>query len=226
MFEPRRMRSSPATRAGVSAGLLRAAPWVIILLLTGGFHLLRGASVDAGIFLGVGVLLAADAALGPLRPGTLEAVTLEARPVDSGPGTTGRAPSWIVTFGVLIGIVLALAPRYSPLDAVAVGGLGLLLVPLIWPEPWRARADARPPLSPRPPALRRAATLWSVLAVIAAGWELLSYFLGMPSAAAAIAHPALSDVVGPLANWAPTRAICVGLWLLGGYALLRRGPES
>lgn len=221
MFERRRMRPSPATRAGTSAALLRAAPWVSILLLTGGFHVLRGASVDAVIFLGIGVLLAADAALGPLNSDALDAAS-----VGSAPDASGRSPSWIVAFGVLIGAVLALAPRYSPLDAVAVGGLGLLLVPVIWPEPGRAQPDARPAPSPRPPALRRAGILWSTLAVVAAGWELSAFFLGLPSAAAAVAHPALSDIVGPLADWAPTRTICVGLWLLGGYALLRHGRES
>lgn len=223
MFERRRMRSSPATRAATSAALLRAAPWLCILVLTGGFHVLRGATVDAVIFLGVAVLLAADAALGPLRSDTDALGT-----GGSGTGSVaGRQspPGWIVASGLLIGVVLALAPRYSPVDAVAVGALGLLLVPVIWPEPGPARADARHASSPRPPALRHAGTLWSTLAVVAAGWELTSFFLGMPSAAAAVAHPALSDIVGPLADWAPTRALCVGLWLLGGFALLRRGRE-
>lgn len=232
MSEDPRARRSRGTRAGNGGVLRRSSPWVVILLLTGGFHVLRGASVDAVIFLGIGGLLAADAIASVyaprLAPALGEPLGIHGRgALEPGPWIpNGSMSSGVLGVGALVGVVLVVAPRYSAFDAVAVGALGLLLVPLVWPEPERQHADAAPTSSPSAAALRRTGILWSLVAVVASGWELSSFFLALPSAAAAAAHPALSDLVGPLADWMPTRAICVALWLLGGYALLRRRSPS
>ncbi|TAM66174.1 MAG: hypothetical protein EPN48_17675 [Microbacteriaceae bacterium] len=199
------------------AGRLRAdSPWIGILGLTSIFQFIRGAPTDGVVFLGASLLLVLDA-LGLLR--FAHAV---------------RTPRTIVTYsvGVFVVALLALLPRYGLADGVIVVGVGITLIPFAWSDP------AAPTSADRPrhgsardggakdtpfPAVRRAAILWSGLAIALCLWEVGSFFLGMPSPAATYAHPALSDLIDPLLNNPLGLAAGAAVWILGGAALMRRG---
>jgi len=204
---------TPAQRAVPHARALALArlAWVAVLALTAAFHALRGAPVDAALYAAVAALLVLDQ-LGWLRV-----------PLRLGPdrGTASRR----VVAGVLI-VVAALAlgatPLYGPADAAVVVGIGVLLLPVAWAERDGASGE-RPPDPVTRRALRRAAVLWA--SVIAAGclWEVAAFVLGRTLPGQEQDFPALSDLVDPVLAWPPARAVLVALWLLGGYALIRRG---
>lgn len=210
--------NSSLTRVGRRAALRSVAPWAGILFLTGFFHLIRGAPLDGGIFLAAGAALTADAwgLLG--APVTSRRVAFRAA----------------VPIGLFAGVVLVSAPRYGAVDAITVSALGMLLLPAIWPQTSAASlnvvdADLHEEAAddePRVTALRRSGVLWASIGVVGCLWEVLAYFLGLPSAAAEYAHPPLSDLVGPLMDGTAGRLVCVTMWLAGGYALLRRGGRG
>ncbi|MFP3465190.1 hypothetical protein [Leifsonia sp. SIMBA_070] len=209
--QERSARRERGTGTGRAAAVTRLA-WVAVLVLTAVFHVIRGAPVDALIYGAGAVLLALDQ-LGWLR------VPLRLR-AESG------AVSRRLVVGVLIGVAaltLALSPLYGGADTAVVVGIGLLLLPVAWAD----RAEPAALDSPTPDAerraVRRAAVLWS--AVIAAGcaWEIAAFFLGRGLPDREQEFPALSDLLDPLIAWPPARAVLVALWLLGGYALVRRG---
>lgn len=184
-----------------------AVPWIGILFLTGAFHFFRGAPVDGVIFLLAGLAL------------TTDALGLLGRPL-----TSWRLSARVaVPLGLLAGVILAAAPRYGVADTVTVSLLGLILLPAVWPQPDASPADDE---QRETAGIRRAGILWSCVGVVGCLWEVLAYFLGLPSVAAEYTHPPLSDLIGPLLDTMPGRAICVALWLLGGYALLRRGRRQ
>lgn len=193
---PRRVRVEVVTRL----------VWIGVLLLTSLFHYIRDAPVDGVIYTAGAMVLALDG-LGWLH------IPLRLRPDRD----TARRR---LLAGVLIAVAsltLAITPLYSGADTAIVVGLGVLLLPIAWAErPGSGAAtDAR--------ALRRAAVLWS--AVIAAGclWEVGAFFLGRGTPGGITDFPALSDLTDPLLAWPPARAVLVACWLLGGYALVRRG---
>ncbi|MGJ4843497.1 hypothetical protein [Leifsonia sp. Le1] len=219
--EPRPVsaRSGPAaTRIAV----ITRASWLLVMVLTSVFHFLRGAPVDAWIFLGGAVLIALDA-LGWLH--------IPVRALPDGQTLSRR----VIAFS-LIGVAaltFAFAPLYGGADTALVVGLGVLLLPVVWADRPRASgaADAggRPQSQDAAPearaAIRRAAIAWSAVIVAGCAWEIAAFFLGRSSPAAETAFPALSDLVDPAVAWPPARAALVVLWLAGGYALLRRGQR-
>ena len=196
-----RRRPTPTT--------ISRAGWIGVLLITAVFHAVRGAPVDAAIYVAGAAVLTLDA-LGWLR------VPLR-MPADR--DTVSRR----VIAGTLIAvasITLGFTQLYSPADTAIVVGLGVLLLPVVWAD--RSRADAGPPGA----AVRRAAVLWSVVIVAGCLWEIGVYFLGRDLTGSENAFPALSDLIDPVLAWPPARALLVACWLLGGYALLRRGRSS
>lgn len=183
--------------------------WLLVLALTAVFHFLRGAPVDAWIFLGGAIVIGLDG-LGWLR------IPLRAARADR------DALSHRVVAYSLIGVAaltFAFAPLYGGVDTAIVVGLGVLLLPVVWAERPRASGAAVAAAS----AVRRAAIAWSAVIVAGCAWEITVFFLGRPSAAAENDFPALSDLVDPAIAWPPARAALVALWLVGGYALIRRG---
>jgi hypothetical protein len=197
-------RAAPDGRA---AALTRLA-WVGILVVTAVFHVVRGAPVDAAIFAVGAALLVLDQLRWLSVPLRLRAER----------DTASRR----IVAGVLIAVAsvtLALTPLYGGADTAIVVGLGALLLPVAWAD----RGAAAVPGGMRRRALRRAAYLWS--AVIAAGclWEIAVFFLGRDLPDGEDRFPALSDLIDPLLAWPPARGLLVALWLLGGYALVRRG---
>ncbi|MEN0085657.1 MAG: hypothetical protein AAGC66_12915 [Leifsonia sp.] len=195
------------SRASAAARLA----WTAVLVVTAAFHVVRGAPVDAAIYAAGAALLILDQ-LGwlhvPLRLNT-DRETVSRR----------------LVAGVLIvvaALALGFSPLYGPADAAVVVGIGVLLLPVAWAD--RGSARAAPLAGPAERrALRRSAVLWS--AVIAAGclWEVAAFFLGRSLPGGEHDFPALSDLVDPVLAWPPARAVLVAVWLIGGYALVRRG---
>lgn len=183
--------------------------WIGVLVITAVFHAVRGAPVDAAIYASGAVVLTLDA-LGWLR------VPLR---MPAARDTVSRR----VLVGTLIAVAsltLGFTQLYSPADTAIVVGFGVLLLPVAWAD--RARAEAGPPGS----AVRRAAVLWSIVLVAGCVWEIGVYFLGRDLTGSENAYPALSDLIDPLLAWPPARVLLVACWLLGGYALLRRGRPA
>ncbi|MGH1548617.1 hypothetical protein ACRAWB_05355 [Leifsonia poae] len=204
-------RAAPSERRTASARvlLLTRLAWIAVLLVTTLFHVVRGAPVDAWIY-GLG---AAALVLDQLR---WLRIPLRLR------SDRDRLSRRIVA-GVLIAVAaltVAVTPLYGPADTAIVVGLGVLLLPVVWADRPAGAAEATD-ASSRP--VRRAAVLWS--AVIAAGcaWEIGAFFLGRDLPAHEQDFPALSDLMDPVLAWQPARGVLVALWLLGGYALIRRG---
>ncbi|WP_348787617.1 hypothetical protein [Leifsonia sp. NPDC080035] len=193
---PRRVRADVLTRVG----------WIGVLLLTSVFHFVRGAPVDGVIYAAGAVVLALDG-LGWLR------IPLRLR---ADRDTVRRR----VAAGVLIAVAsltLAVTPLYSGADTAIVVGLGVLLLPVAWANRPGPAADTDRA------ALRRAAIAWSVLIAAGCLWEVGTFFLGRGTPGGITDFPALSDLTDPLVAWPPARAVLVACWLLGGYALVRRG---
>lgn len=207
----------PVPASGTEPGRRRWAlalarlAWAAVLAVTATFHVVRGAPVDATIYAAAAALLLLDQ-LGWLR------VPLRLR-VDRDTASRRLVAAVLI---VVASLTLGFSPLYGPADAAVVVGIGVLLLPVAWAE--RERDDGvRPPGARERRALRRSAVLWS--AVIAAGclWEVGAFFLGRSRPGGEADFPALSDLVDPVLAWPPARAALVAVWLLGGYALLRRG---
>ncbi|WP_223690383.1 hypothetical protein [Leifsonia poae] len=207
--EPQAVSERPEHPGGITVAAVTRACWILVLVLTATFHFIRGAPVDAWIFLAAGVVLALDA-LGWLR------IPLESPTVRE----NSSRGLLIGTLIVALTLVLALSPLYGGVDTVLIVGGGVLLVPIIWVGP-RGRERAIPPRR----AIRRAAIAWSTVIVIGCAWEIVAFFLGHGAPAATTPFPALSDLLDPLIAWPPSRALLIALWLLGGYVLLRRGRQ-
>ena len=206
----------PADVRAARVTRLTALCWIAVLLVTALFHELRGAPVDAVLYAAAAALLVLDV-VGWLR------VPLRLR-VDR--DTVSRR----IIAGMLIGVAavsLALAPLYGGIDQVIVIGLGVLLLPVAWADRTAgadAHARTRPAADRR--ALRRAAILWSAVIVAGCAWEVVAFFLGRSLPAREQDFPALSDLLDPLIAWPPARGVLVALWLLAGYALIRRGRSA
>ncbi|GAB7005055.1 hypothetical protein JCM18899A_25280 [Nocardioides sp. AN3] len=173
-------------------------PAIVILLITGCFHLYRGAPVDGIAFLGVGGWLMAAEARWP----ALEVDSLVAPP----PRRSAASALLVAT------AVLAVAPRYGVIDTAVLGLLGLGAVVLA-----ATREDA--PLPPR----RGHAWPYAAVGLVAALNELIAYFLET-SPAADWRHPAVSDLLDPVFSQPLTRGLLVLTWLVGGLWLLRLLP--
>lgn len=223
--------------AGKSITLRRLAqPWTLILIATGLFQFLRGAPMDGTFFAGIAALLLVDTV------GWLPRAALR-RPRGSRHLTAG-----LLAAAVPLGIALVLAPRHGVVEGIIVAGVGVSALLLGWDPPaWPGGTDpgwadqtatsqtatSQAPAShsaatsvegapgSMPPAIRRAAILWSVIAVICCLWEVAAFLLGLPSPEAEFEHPSISDLLDPVVGTIQGRIAFTALWLLVGVALLR-----
>jgi hypothetical protein len=181
-------------------GTTFVAPWTMILILAGGFQLFRAAYSDAVIFLVPATLLAADT-LGLL---------------DFAHSISAPHPNRIVltVAAAMVGLVLVVARRHSLVDALVLWAIAFATLPLIW-------TDRREEPEGDRVALRRSAILWAAVGILTCAWEVVSFVLGIPSEAAAQAHPTISILLDPVVGSLPGRMLFVLLWLSGGMALLR-----
>lgn len=213
--EQHTLADRPGRRAARIAATTRAW-WVAVLLFTGAFHVLRGAPVDAWIFFGAAILVTLES-LGWLR------VPLRA-PADR----TARGRPMAVAGALIATLVaaLALSPLYGGADTAIVVGLGLVLLPIAWAAPPSSPPSSAPSsttASPETARIKRAAIVWSVIIAAGCAWEITAFLLGRNSPGGSTQFPALSDLVDPLLADPFGRAALVALWLVGGYALIRRG---
>ena len=181
-------------------------PWLVVLAFTGCFHLYRGAPIDGVVYLLVALALALDAS------GVLPTVSRASSPA--------ARPLVLIPAAALCGVVLVFAPRHSVADGIVVVAIGATVLALAWPDRSPASGTGAE-LDGR--ALRRSAVLWATASILGCLWELGAFFLGQSSPTAEYDFPPLSTLVGPLLDEPLGRAVLVTLWLLGGFALLRRG---
>jgi hypothetical protein len=205
MTDERCVGDRQVSRRRINGFLRVVSPWTIILIITGCFHLFRGAIADGVIFLAVAVALIADAA---------------------GLFGFGRAPApcrpprvVLAVAAAVVGVPLLLAPLFGIVDLFVLLAVGVVTLMIAWPDTSLASEDSD---AARAPARRRAAVLWAWVALAFCIWELAAYLLGRPSVAAEYAFPAMSDLVDPAVASPSWRVILVAGWLAGGAALLRR----
>lgn len=205
------MNPEAARRAAGKTITLRrlAQPWTLILVVTGLFQFFRGAPVDGAFFLGVAILLLADAVGWLPRRGVRQPRAV-----------------WLLGAAIPLAIVLVLAPRHGVVEGIIVSGIGVSTLLLGWnpktkPDGVSVKGNASP-MSPSSmsPAIRRAAILWSVIAVACCLWEVASFLLGLPSPEAAVRHPSISALFDPVLDTIQGRIAFTALWLLVGVALL------
>jgi hypothetical protein len=176
--------------------VLRALPWIAILVTIGVVQVIREAPVDAVIFGTVAVALILDA-VGVFSAG---------RPV--------RAPLALVLAGAgVAAVVLALAPRHGLVAGVAVVIVGIAAVVLAWPNP--------PAPDRRDRRILTGAVLWATVTVALCLLELTSFLTGRVDAGAKLTHPAISDLLDPLVDAWPGRIAFVVLWLAAGIGFAR-----
>lgn len=188
-----------AREAGPRTLLRRLArPWTVILVATGLFQVFRGAPIDGAFFLVVAAVLVADEFGFVALPGV-------------------AAPRrWVLgVAAAVLGTLMVLAPRHGLIEGLVVSAIGLSVLLFAWPDHGGTTAAQTP--------LRRAGILWSVVAVTVAVVELVSFLLGVPSAAAKFAHPSISLLLDPALDTIEGRIVFSALWLVVGIALLRRG---
>jgi hypothetical protein len=197
--------------AGKTVTLRRLAqPWTLILVVTGLFQFFRGAPVDGAFFLGVAILLLADAVGWLPQSGRRHPRPFKPR------------VAWLLGAAVPLAIVLVLAPRHGVVEGIVVSGIGVSALLLGWgPKTKPDGASVKGNASPMSPAIRRAAILWSVIAVACCLWEVTSFLLGLPSAEAAVQHPSISELFDPVLDTIQGRIAFTVVWLLVGVALLR-----
>jgi hypothetical protein len=170
----------------------------VIVLITGCFHIYRGAPFDGVVFLATGAGLAL-------------AETRSPAPIVAGRGERLERTTTIIAV-VLLALVLTAAPRYGGIDVVVVGVLGVAGLVVA-----ATRGDVEPP------ARLGAAWPYAVAGLIAALNELTSYFL-QTSPVNDRAHPAFSDLMDPIFNVPVGRAVFVLVWLGAGWGLLHLMP--
>lgn len=200
MVDPRTLREVDVT--GTARRLLQ--PALVVLVLAGIFHLIRGAPIDGAVFCGMAVLIGADAVTG-------HRLRLPVVP---------RPPRWVV-WPAAIGcaILLGTTARWGTTAHVVlpiIGGAAVL-------SGWHRSGDA----TAGPASWRQHAggAGWAAIAVALCLWELTTYILQQITADDRT-HPALSDLLNPLVDTHVGRGLLVLVWMLAGVALLwpRRRP--
>lgn len=213
-FDPAAAAAHSGARSRFAARMRLDWWWIAILGICGAFQIFRGAPIDGVFFLAAAAALLADAAGWLTR--------LDRYPVP-------RVHLAVqLALGAVAVAVIALTPQWGVADLVVVGVIGATALVLAWGDDGRASSAHR--LEPaddgamqRRRAVRRSAALWAAAGVVLCLWELLHFFLAMPSPTAEFDHPVLSDLIDPIVANPFGRALCAALWVIGGAALLRRG---
>ena len=213
--------AAPSTKVGV-AGVLNAGirePIIVCLLLAALFDELSGNPLHAIVLIGAGVALAITRAHERVSLGTTE------RPV----GLWGDMPDLLrrmrsgldrssIPLLLLPAIVFALVigwfDRYSVVASLAVAGVGATAIALAWHGPLRGE-----PLEPVEPSGK---TLWVLVVVALAGWELTNLFLQPSLSTDSWAHPTISVLADPILGSRIWRSFFLFAWLRVGWGLLRR----
>ena len=199
------MDDRPVATVARSKVIVRALPWVAILVIIGTVQLIRDAPVDSVIFWVMAVLI------------TLDAV-----------GVLPQLPAARVPFaalalgGALAVVLLVLAPRHGLLAGIVVSVIGIAAVTITWSRP-----SAEPPARDR--LVLRGAVLWASVTVVLCLWELSSFLLGRFTLDTKIAHPAVSDLLDPAVDTWAGRIVFVAVWVAAmvGFVWVGHGrPRS
>ena len=178
--------------------ILRAAPWLAILLITGTVQFVRNAPWDGVIFLTAATVLAVDV-VHPL-------------PSWPRPHVGRKLVVWLVVAAA--GLLLVLMPRHGVGEGIVAIAIGLTALLFAWPDrPASARvADDR--------TIRRTGVLWAVTALAVCVWELTSFVLGRVMPGGVVEHPAISDLINPILDVDWGHAVFAAAWLAFGALLL------
>lgn len=187
-------------------------PTVAILLLASVVHVVRRDLFDLLLFSGTAVLILLDA-------GRADRLA-RAGDDDAAPTEWRRTTRWVIAAGVALFAMLAAVPSPASLGAVLVLALiGLAALVLVLVRPPRAvAAPAAQASRGKLPGWQ----VWAVIGVAACLWELASFISQQVWPAGEDAHPAVSDLVGPLLTGWPGRAVFLLLWAGAGWWLLRQ----
>ena len=173
-------------------------PAVWLLLATVVAHVVRRNAVDVVVFLGTAVLILLDAhgkpRLGRWRPRMTRPVAL----------------------AVSAGYALAVLPmsRTGPAMRVAIALPGLAVLAVV-ARTWGHRAV------PTPAPSGRGRLVWPGLLVCTALFELYNFVQQPGVDIDSWAHPTISALVDPLLGGRVVRAVAAGMWLAGGFWLVR-----
>jgi hypothetical protein len=182
--------------------ILRALPWIGILVIIGTVQLIRDAPVDSIIFAVVAVLIVLDAVGVLPQPPAIPASFVGAR------DRRERSPRWLACaprHGLLAGVVVSRGRHRSGRDRlVASRRLG---------TPRQAHGACC------------AARLWASVTVVLCLWELSSFLLGPGNRGHKNAHPAVSDLLDPAIDSWPGRIVFVAVWVaaMAGFVRAAQG---
>ena len=169
---------------------------VPIVTITGVVHLVRGAEVDAVVFLAVAAALLADARFACSRPSRPRAVLL----------VSGLAA-----------LVLAWGGRFNLALTLVAVALGVVVVATAWPQP-----VGQPTREPT----ERLAWPWAVAALAWCLLELTSFLHELAAGASIPAHPTFSSLIGPVLDNRIVLWLAIAGWLAGGVALVRMARQE
>jgi hypothetical protein len=195
--------SDEATRTTSRARqILRALPWIAILVIIGTVQFIRDAPVDSVIFAVMAVLIA------------LDAVGVLPQP----PSVNVSLPALIIG-GVLAAALLVLVPRHGVVAGIVVSAVGLSAVAIAWSWP---APESRVPRR----LVVRGAVLWASVTIALCLWELSSFLLGRFTVDTKIAHPAVSDLLDPAVDTWPGRIGFVAVWVAAMIGFVRVGRRA
>lgn len=174
--------------------------WVFVLVAIAVVQFARGAYIDGIVFGLVAAALIADGI------GMLQRQSSRTRAVPL---------ALLLVIAALCAVILLLAPRHGVVATVVFVAIGVAVVLVGWRQPGGEQKGWTP-------TRVRAATAWSIAGVIGCLWELTMYILGSLHVGGRESFPALSDLLDPLIDTVPGKAVFIVLWLLLGLFLLRR----
>jgi hypothetical protein len=191
-----------------AARLVRSPAW-LILVITGVVHIIRGAPVDAAIFLGVAGALA----LTEFRQPPIEDPTTPP-PHRVGPTEAVAVLAGAILFGVVVGTWI---PFSTPVETAVIAA-GILAITAVWRQPTRP--------SPDPPPVCHGALAWMAIGLAWCAWELVSFFHEINVRDVSLNHPTFSDIVEPALTHPVVRWITLTAWSGAGYAMVRTARRA
>jgi hypothetical protein len=210
---PAQVGFGAVVRAGVRE------PVIVCLLVAALFDELSGNPLHSIVFVGAAVALAITRARERVSLGTGE------RPVDAwseAPESLARMRSGLGRSSVPLLLLPAMGfalfvgwfDRYSVVASLAVAVVGAFAIALSWHGPFRDE-----PLEIVEPSGK---TLWVLVVVALAGWELTNLFLQPTLTTDSWAHPTISVLADPVLGSRIWRSLALFGWLRVGWGLLRR----
>jgi hypothetical protein len=210
------------TRTAGMAGVVRAGirePVIVCLLLAAFFDELSGNPLHFLVLVGAAVALAVARARERVALGTSE------RPVDA----WGTPPDLLARVrhglghssvpllllpAVGVALVIGWFDRYSAVASASVAVIGAGAIAVSWHGPLRDE--------PLEPVETSGKTLWMLVVVALAIWELANLFQQPSLTLDSYRHPTISVLTDPLLGSPLGRSVALLVWLRVGWGLLKR----